>query len=98
LRIVVDGTTRALNEAERRIALPCPTSRPAISPTSNCAPLDQGRTVSGAFKFAGLAIRPAGNRTDAKAKDPETEKLVKLPAWQELRKTLKDKGLETEWE
>lgn len=31
-------------------------------------------------------------------KPPRLKKLVKLPAWQELRKTLKDKGLETEWE
>jgi CRISPR-associated endonuclease Csn1 len=38
LRIVVDGSTRALNEAEHRAALPLPYSRQGISPTSNCDP------------------------------------------------------------
>ena len=40
----------------------------------------------GDFNFAGLA------------EDKEKDTLVKLPAWQTLRKALKDAGLETEWE
>ncbi len=37
-------------------------------------------------------------QADGKAKDPETAVLVKLPAWHELRQTLKKAGLETEWQ
>ncbi|MCX8087229.1 MAG: type II CRISPR RNA-guided endonuclease Cas9, partial [Rhodocyclaceae bacterium] len=40
----------------------------------------------GDFTFAGVN------------EDKEKDVLVKLPAWQTLRKAMKDKGLETEWE
>lgn len=38
LRIVVDGTTRGLNEAERRLALPLPYQQAGDFTTSSCAP------------------------------------------------------------
>ena len=99
LRIVVDGTTRALNEAERRIALPLPYKQAGDFTYKQLrAALTKAGLVPNSVKFAGLAY-PTGRQLDeAKPKDPEAEKLVRLNAWQELRKTLKDKGLETEWE
>lgn len=85
LRIVVDGVTRPLNEAERRIALPLPYKQAGDFTFKQ---LRAALTKSGLsdFNFAGLA------------EEKEKDTLVKLPAWQTLRKTLKDKGLETEWE
>lgn len=99
LRIVVDGTTRSLNDEERRTALPLPYKQASdLTYKQLRAALTKVGLLPGSFKFAGLNY-PSGRQADeTKAKDPEAERLVKLPAWQELRKTLKDKGLETEWE
>lgn len=99
LRIVVNGTTRGLNAEERCLALPLPYKQAGdftFKQLRNA--LTKAGLLPDAFKFAGLAY-PTGKQLDeTKAKDPESERLVKLPAWQELRKMLKDKGLETEWE
>ncbi len=99
LRIVIDGTTRGLNEAERRLALPLPYQQISDFTYKQLrAALTKAGLLPETFKFAGLNY-PAGKQLDeAKPKDPESERLVKLPAWQELRKTLKDAGLETEWQ
>ncbi|MEQ1556648.1 MAG: type II CRISPR RNA-guided endonuclease Cas9, partial [Gallionella sp.] len=48
------------------------------------------------FKFTGLIY--SNKAADEKVKDPETATLCKLPAWQTLHKTLKDEGLESEWQ
>lgn len=99
LRIVVDGVTRGLNETERRTALPLP-YKPVGDFTYKQlrAALVKAGQLPDAFKFTGLSYPTAAQQAEGKAKDPETEKLVRLPAWQELRKTLKENGLETEWE
>lgn len=99
LRITIDGTTRGLNEAERRLALPLPYQQSGDFTYKQLrTALIKAGLLPDNFKFAGLNY-PAGKQLDeAKPKDPETEKLVKLPTWQELRKTLKDAGLETEWQ
>lgn len=99
LRVSIEGTTRSLTEAERRLALPLPYQQVGDFTYKQLrAALTRAGQLPESFKFAGLNY-PAGRQLDeAKPKDPETEKLVKLPAWQELRKTLKDKRLETEWE
>jgi CRISPR-associated endonuclease Csn1 len=99
LRIVIDGSTRGLNEAERRLALPLPYQQAGDFTYKQLrAALTKAGLLPDSFKFAGLNY-PAGKQAaDAKPKDPEAEKLIKLPAWQELRKTLKANGLETEWE
>ncbi|GAB1394937.1 type II CRISPR RNA-guided endonuclease Cas9 [Rhodocyclaceae bacterium] len=87
LRIVVDGITRPLNEDERRIALPLPYGY------AN-AKLDYKQLRTALTKKSGLSnFNFAGI-----AEDKEKDTLVKLPAWETLSKTLKDKGLETEWE
>lgn len=99
LRIVVDGETRPLDEEERRATLPLPYRQMGDFTYKQLrAALIRAGLLPENFRFAGLNY-PAGKQLDeAKPKDPEAEKLIKLPAWQELRKTLKDKGLETEWE
>ncbi len=85
LRIVVDGRTRPLNEAERRIALPLPYKQAGDFTYKQ---LRAALTKAGLkdFSFAGIS------------EEKEKDVLVKLPAWQTLRKALKDAGLETEWE
>lgn len=85
LRIVVDGVTRPLNPAERQIALPLPYKQ-AGDFTYKQLRAALSKSGLGDFSFAGLA------------EDKEKDTLVKLPAWQTLRKTLKDAGLEIEWE
>ena len=99
LRIVVDGVTRGLNETERRNALPLPYKQAGDFTYKQLrAALVKTGLLPDSIRFAGLSYPTAAQQADGKAKDPETEKLVRLPAWQELRKTLQDKGLETEWE
>ena len=92
LRIVVDGETRPLNAEERAIALPLPykQAKELTYKQLHDALVNSGRLPE-TFEFAGL--RPTKD-----GKDPKSEKLIKLPAWQELRTTLKVAGLETEWE
>lgn len=99
LRIVIDGTTRPLNDQERLLALPLPYKQASDFTYKQLrAALTKAGQLPETFRFAGLNY-PAGKQLDeAKPKDPESERLVRLPAWQELRKTLKEKGLETEWE
>lgn len=99
LRIVIDGTTRPLNDTERRIALPLPYSQAGDlsykqlgSALIKADCLDKDR-----FKFTGLSY-PNKQTAAEKVKDPETATLCKLPAWQTLHKTLKDAGLESEWQ
>lgn len=98
LRIVVDGTTRALTEHERQIALPLPYQS---GERFTYKPLRSALVKAGLpdyFKFAGLPYPSDKQKLEGKAKDPEADSLVKLPAWHELRLSLKRAGLETEWE
>jgi CRISPR-associated endonuclease Csn1 len=96
LRIVVDGVTRPLNEHERRIALPLPYAQAGdLTHKQLRTALVKAGALDESFRYAKF---PYAQSADGKAKDPETAVLVKLPAWQELRKLLKDKGLETEWQ
>ena len=92
LLIVFDGETRPLNAQERAIALPLPYQQVSDFTFKQLhGALVKGGLLPDSFEFAGL--RPTKD-----GKDPKSEKLVKLPAWQELRTTLKTAGLETEWE
>ena len=96
LRIVVDGITRPLNEQERQIALPLPYQRAGDLKHEHLrTALVKAGVLDDTFRFAKF---PYEQRTDGKTRNPESAVLVKLPAWQELRKQLKDKGLETEWQ
>lgn len=96
LRIAVDGVTRPLNEQERRIALPMPYQRAGDLKHEHLRTAwAKAGVLDETFRFAKF---PYAQSADGKAKDPESAVLVKLPAWQELRKKLKDKGLEAEWQ
>lgn len=98
LRIVVDGTTRSLNEAERREALIMPYKQVGdLTYKQLRTALTKAGYLPESFRFTGLTYA-SGQKADEKTKDPETAALVKIPAWQELRKTLKDAELETEWQ
>lgn len=108
LRIVVDGKMRSLTEAERQIALPLPYQQISDSNAKKDSykgfsykQLRKALTKAGLtdeFRFAGLSYPSERQQKEDKAKDPEDEKLIKLPAWQELCKTLNDSGLENEWQ
>ena len=96
LRIVADGTTRPLTAQERRIALPLPYSQAGdLTYKQLRAALVKAGSAPDSFRFARFSY---AQQPDGKTKDPETAVLVKLPAWQELRSTLKKAGLETEWQ
>jgi CRISPR-associated endonuclease Csn1 len=98
LRIMVDGTTRGLNEMERRLALPMPYQQAGdLTYKQLRAALTKAGFLPESFRFTGLSYA-SGQKADEKAKDPETGVLTKLPAWHELRKILKDAGLESEWQ
>lgn len=98
LRVVVDGSTRPLNDQERQIALPLPyQSGEKFTYKHLRSALVKGG-VPDSFKFASLSYPSDKQKQEGKAKDPEADSLVKLPAWHELRLTLKRAGLETEWQ
>src|SRR5690606_28620793 len=48
------------------------------------------------FKFSGLSY-PSKQQTEEKAKNPEDEKLIRLPAWQTLRKLFQKHDLIDAW-
>ncbi|MFA5242419.1 MAG: type II CRISPR RNA-guided endonuclease Cas9 [Sulfuricella sp.] len=99
LRIVVDGETRPLNEQERLAALPLPYSQASdLTYKQLRNALVKSGYLPDSFRFAGLSYPSKRQEEAEKAKDPEAERLIKLPAWQTLRKTLKDAGLEAEWQ
>lgn len=99
LRIVVDGRTRPLNEAERQVALPLPYSRDSDLTYER---LRNELTKSGhlpeSFRYAGLPVQSPAQLAAARPKDPEAGAIVRLPAWHELRLTLKRAGLVSEWQ
>ncbi len=90
LRIVVDGIVRPLNPAERDAALPLPYELVQVTFKQLHAALVDKAGLPDEATFSGL--RPA-----KEGKDPLSERLIRLPAWQELRTTLKRANLETEW-
>ncbi len=98
LRIVVDGTTRPLNEAERRTALLMPYQQAGDFTYKQLrTALTKAGYLPESFRYTGLSYA-SGQKADEKQKDPESATLVKLPAWQELRKTLGGKELASEWQ
>ncbi len=98
LRITVDGRTRPLNEAERRLVLPLPYQAGEKFEYKQLRTALVKNGLPNSFRFAGLAYPSERQRSEEKAKDPEAASLVKMPAWHELRLTLKRVGLETEWQ
>ena len=90
LRIVVNGSTRALNEHERRIALPLPYQQASDFTYKQLrSALVKAGCLPDFFRYAGLPYPSEKQKAEDKTKDPETSALVKLPAWQDIRQTLK---------
>lgn len=100
LRVVVDGVSRPLNEAERALALPLPyqSGEKFTYKHLRTALVKAGLLSKDGFRFGGLSYPSDKQIEEDKAKDPEDQVLVKLPAWHELRLTLKKEGLESEWQ
>lgn len=99
LRIVIDGITRPLNDEERRFALPLPYAQASeLTYKQLKSALVKAGLLPEAVRFIGLSYPSTAQLENDKAKDPETTTLVKIPAFHEIRKTLKDAGLETEWQ
>lgn len=98
LRLVVDGTMRPLSEAERRLVIDLPYNQASdLKYKQLKSVLVKQAGLSETTRFTGLSYPSASQLESGKAKDPEDSILVKMPAFQELRKTFKD-GLETEWQ
>ena len=99
LRFVIDGVTRSLTEQERQIALPLPYSQASyLSYKDLRNALVKAGVLPDSFRFTGLAYPSQNQVSEEKAKDPEAAILVKMPAFHEIRLTLKKAGLETEWQ
>ncbi len=98
VRLIDDGRTRGLNDSEWRTALTLPYES---SEKFTYKHLRKALVKLGApetFRFTGLAYPSARQRDEDKAKDPEIETLVKLPAWHELKAAFKKATLENEWQ
>jgi len=99
LRIVTNGVTRQLTEQERQLCLPLPYQQAGdlTYKQLGTALTKAGLLEAGSFKFTGLAYPTGAQKTEGKAKDPESATLIKIPAWQELRQTLTKASLDDEW-
>jgi CRISPR-associated endonuclease Csn1 len=101
LRIVTDGVTRQLTEQERQLCLPLPYQQAGDLTYKQLgnALTNAGLLAPDSFKFIGLAYPTDAQKVEGKAKDPESATLIKIPAWQELRKTLTNAktSLSDEW-
>lgn len=99
LRVIVDGVSRPLDEAERTLALSLPYQSGEKFTYKNLrnTMVKAGLLPKNGFRFGGLSYPSAKQKEEEKAKDPEDQVLVKLPAWHELRLALKKAELESEW-
>ncbi|MBS0575313.1 MAG: type II CRISPR RNA-guided endonuclease Cas9 [Proteobacteria bacterium] len=97
LRIVVDGESRPLKPDEHKFALNLPYLQAAekFSHADLRKKLVREGLLPESFRFLGLA--GARKKKDGTDSNPEDDALVRLPAWQELRKALTKAGLEAEW-
>lgn len=99
LRVIVDGISRPLNETERTLALSLPyqSGEKFTYKHLRNALVKAGLLPKDGFRFGGLSYPSVRQKEEEKAKDPEEQVLVKLPAWHELRLALKKAELESEW-
>ncbi|MCA0215501.1 MAG: type II CRISPR RNA-guided endonuclease Cas9 [Proteobacteria bacterium] len=99
LRVIVDGVSRGLNDDERRFSLPLPyQSGEKFTYKTLRKALVQAGKLGESFRFGGLAYPSGKQKEEEKAKDPEDQPLVKLPAWHELRLAFNKSGLKSEWD
>lgn len=98
LRLVVDGVMRPLTTDECRLVINLPYNQAGYVKYKELKSLLVKQAgLSEITRFTGLSYPSASELEAGKAKNPEDSILVKMPAFQALRKTLKE-GLETEWQ
>lgn len=97
-RLIIDGEKRALSSAERELAINLPYEQSSDFSYKQLRKALLKAGLTNEFRFAGLVYPSALQSEQDKAKDPEEEKLIKLPAWQQLRKAMKEAELETDWQ
>lgn len=86
LRIIVDGRSRPLNEAERQAAMLLPYQTETVKYKTLKSTLIKANLCTDDMRFGGLAYSSASQAEGDKAKDPEEQILVRLSAWHTLRK------------
>jgi CRISPR-associated endonuclease Csn1 len=97
LRIIDDGRTRPLNEAERQAALALPYQTENFKYKTLKNALVKAGLWAADVRFAGMAYPSPEQLESGKATDPEDQTLVKLGAWHELRLAFKRAGQEALW-
>ncbi|WP_415384939.1 type II CRISPR RNA-guided endonuclease Cas9 [Pseudomonas aeruginosa] len=89
LRIVVDGRSRPLNEAERQAAILLPYQTENVKYKTLKSTLVKAGLCSDDLRFGGLAYPSRAQAEGEKTEDPEEQILARLNAWHELRKAFK---------
>lgn len=98
LRIVIDGKSRPLNEAERKAALPLPYQTESFKYKSLKNALIKAGLWNNEVRFGGLSYPSTAQTEQDKVKDTEDQILVKLSAWHELRLAFKRAEHESIWQ
>ncbi len=98
LRVVEDGRSRPLNGAERAAALLLPYQTESFKYKSLKNALVKAGLWSSDIRFGGLSYPSVAQVENGKAKDPEDQPLVKLPAWHTLRKAFEKTGHAALWQ
>ena len=98
LRITVGGKTRSLTEGERSTCMLLPYQSGEIFKYKNLRTALVRAGLDESFKFTGFSYPSEKQIAEQKAKNPEDQIMVKLPAWHELRLTLKAADLENAWQ
>ncbi|MFV0680956.1 type II CRISPR RNA-guided endonuclease Cas9 [Ottowia sp.] len=98
LRVVEDGRLRALTEAERAIALSLPYQTETFKYKSLKTALIKAGLWADDIRFGGMAYPSQTQLDEGKAKNPEDQILVKLPAWHEMRQAFKKAEQTTLWQ
>lgn len=98
LRIVTEGGSRPLNDTERAAALTLPYQTADFKYKTLKNSLIKAGIWSAAVRFGGLSYPSEAQISEGKAKDPEEQVLVKLPAWHEMRQAFKKAQQEALWQ
>ena len=94
LRVINNGQSEPLNEAQRMAALPMPyEGAEKFTYKSFRAGLVKKGLMSAGTRFMGLSYPRDGE----KAKDPEDQNLTKLSGWHDIKKALVKNNLEAVW-
>jgi CRISPR-associated endonuclease Csn1 len=98
LRVVIDGISRPLNEAERQIAINLPYQSGEKFTYKNLRTALVKEGLAESFRFGGLAYPSDKQNEEGKTKHPEEQTLLKLTAWHDLRLAMKKADLQDVWQ